>query len=470
MCAFMLGCISPNALEIKYVLVGFAVLFISFMLTFQPYYLLLGTVLASGVWTAITFETTRTKEIERYLGKEVHVIGEIVAYPIKKNTELLLKVKPIQIAIVDEEYKSKEMHSNIQVKVKDNEGLKKGNIVEFISVIEEPRDFSDFNYTDHLKSQNIYSVTEAKTVKVFDQHVNMLVSLRSEIINKINDTFPGTHAKLLTGMLIGTREKFSESFAKSLSMTSTSHIIAVSGYNVSLITSSILSIAGLINRKLLTYLACVFILIFIIIVGVDNTPAFRAFIMGSILLTSKLLGRRIPIIKILVLVAMLFHVLNPHIYQSLSFQLSFVATAGLVLGSEPCTKMFKRVVPQGILDEFTSSITALLATFPISYASFGTIPVYGLFVNILVAPIVPLVTILGFAWILITGFNQSLGELLGLLVWGIVELLIKIIDFATSLPYANITLELGREYSPFLYILFLYFLFEVSYRAYKGHV
>ena len=433
---------------------------------FNPKIIFILLFFALGLFRATVFESQFESGISAYFDQKIRLTSEIVNYPEITEREMLLVVKPltVQNGFFDGNIKQ----GLVQVKVNKYEQLSNGQIISFDIVLEKPENFSDFDYVDNLRSKNIHAIGVASNIKSEKRDkglVGKISAYRNNIISRIGQSFVDPHSKLLSGMLIGTREQFSEAFANSLSITSTSHVIAVSGYNISLVSNSILSLSGLINRKILIYSSYFFLGVFIVMVGVDNIPAFRAFLMGSLIMASKLIGRRVNSLKVLVFVAMILHILNPYTYKSLSFQLSFAATSGLMLGTNMVETFLSNILPKRIIAEITTTLTALLATFPITFSSFGKIPVYGLVANVLIAPLVPIITIVGVAWLVLGSINDYVSLFFEGLLSINLGVMVSIIRYLSELPYADLSLAVNSKLPLWgLYLALLVLLFERGYR------
>lgn len=464
--SFLVGCmvvIDMNSDMIQ-IIIMLGVLLIGVVL--DPKVIFIMLFFSLGIIRTNIFENQFEYGISAYYNQKVRLTSEIVNYPTINESEMLLVVEPISIMQGSQERKID--HGLVQLKVGRYEQFGKGQIISSDVVLEKPENFSDFNYIDNLRSRNIHAIGVASNISIEPTEEGLVATLgafRNNIILKINKTLPDPDSKLLSGMLIGTREQFSESFANSLSITSTSHVIAVSGYNISLVSNSILSLSGLINRRILIYSSYFFLGIFIVIVGVDNIPAFRAFLMGSLIMASKLLGRRVNSLKVLVFVAMLLHLLNPYTYKSLSFQLSFAATSGLMLGTNSIETLLEKVIPKRFISEISTTLTALLATFPITFSNFGNIPVYGLLTNVLIAPFVPIITILGVTWLVL----GSISDYVSLFLEGILStnlwIMVSIIRLLSKLPYADLSVDINSMLPICaIYIGLVLLMFERSYR------
>lgn len=466
--SFIAGCIAaneiPEVLYLKPLWIG--VVLVSVI---KPKTILCIVFLLLGAARVVFLNTDSVNHISFYTDRDVTVRAIVSAYPASKGLEKTLVLKPYELSLDGKNVPIK--HGYIQGKISKYIAVNKGDKIEFNTFLEKPQNFEEFNYVEYLKSNNIYATAKGfKELKITDSsnRLDKIVNdIRTSIVTRINKGLPDPHAKLLAGMLIGTREQFSTDFANNLSITGTTHVIAVSGYNISLVITSILSLSGFVNRKTLLYLSYVGLIIFLLIVGIDNLPAFRAGIMGFVTLTALLTGRKTTGVFALSMVAALLHLQNPFSYKSLSFQLSFAATAGLMVLSRNISMLLKNILPSFIKEEFSTTLTALIVTFPITFGNFGKLALYALFTNLLIAPLIPFITFSGISWLILDSLNNTLGFLIKGFVWAALELMVRIVDYIAALPKADITYT--QETTKFVIasiILIILFLFESSYRNY----
>jgi competence protein ComEC len=422
-----------------------------------------------GVARVIHASNIDIEHIKYHLDNYLTIEAKVVSYPQIKNQEQILILQPR--SIINKNVESKIKDGRVQLKLSKYFNINKGDVLKYSTLLESPENFDGFDYNEYLKSQNIYGLSKNPSNLVIFQGEslieNKITNLRKRIISEINTSFYDPHAKLLAGMLIGTREQFSPEFANNLSITSTSHVIAVSGYNISLIVVSILRCSGYINRRLLIYFTSLCLTFFIAIVGLDNLPALRAGIMGYVTLVSFLLGRRNSGVFVLLLVAGILHIHNPFTYRSLSFQLSFAATFGLMSFSALINTSISRILKMKIGEEIATTLTAMLLTFPVTFSNFGKITTYGLFANLLIAPLIPIITFLGIIFLLVNIMDTPITSVVRALLWGSLELMVRIINRIASLPYSDIVIDSNLDKVGIAsMVLIAIIFFELKYRDY----
>lgn len=338
---------------------------------------------------------------------------------------------------------------------------KYGDHIRIIGVLEEPKPFDSFDYKDYLRTQNIETVIRPFSIELVDKKNNDPILLISKfkylLSSKIKTQLPEPHSSLVLGILIGTKENMPKQFDEFLSVTSTTHIIAVSGYNVSVILALILSLAGLIPRKLSVILAYIILFLFMFLVGLNNLPAMRASIMGFAFLTSQVIGRRGGIISFLPLSAAFLVFLNPISYKSISFQLSFFSTLGLVLLNNKIEDYLK-IIPEIFRKELSPTFSATFSTLPIILSNFGQISTISPLVNMLVLPVVPIVMLLGAVYSILVFISYSFSKIFSVILYLPLEYMIRIIELFGRLEFTRIDVGFaGNILSLFILILLFYF-------------
>ncbi len=466
--SYIFGCVVSNELGILEEKIWYlAALILSVFLFPRTFFLVLLFLLGS---LTVYLSQNRSNNLSEFTENQVELTAVIVAYPHTKGLDQVLTLKPERLEFQD----GKEIYPKqgyVQAKVSRFIHIKKGDKIEMGVYLEKPENFDGFDYVEYLKSNNIYATGNnpklnnvESSSKFYEEKINLV---RENVVMKINSTFPDPHAKLLAGMIIGTREQFSQEFAKNLSISGTTHVVAVSGYNISLIINSIMSTAGYFHRRTLIYFSYFGLLVFLLLVGVDNIPALRATLMGFVLLYAKLKGRRTSGFLILIFIAVLMHIQNPYTYRSLSFQLSFAATGGLMLISSHLTKLFSKFLPETINEDVSTTMTAIFVTFPITFANFGKVTLYALLANILIAPLVSLISLGGIFWLIISEISESLGLIVRYFVWACLELMVIVINFTAGLPFSDISYSTNLKEIAILVLAFLVIVFfEFNYREY----
>lgn len=317
--------------------------------------------------------------------------------------------------------------------------------------------YEDFAYGDYVKISGILERTEAgdsygrylfryRILYTMDRAKVDLVdpagfSLRGELYKlkgvvqeRINALYFEPGASLVSGLLLGSRKGMSEELTLAFQSVGLTHIVAVSGYNISLVIACIFSLFGFLPLKKRVILSVVMVAAFVLFVGA-SAAAVRAGIMGSLSMWGLYTGRRSQAFFALLWSALGMTLWNPAILAfDIGFQLSFASTLGLLV----FTPMLERFVPlkMGFLKEaLLLTLSAQLATFPFIVFYFGRLSLISPLANLAVAPLLP------FA-MLFSGLS-----LLASPVALLASVYIKGIIFATRLlakvPYADVPVTLS---------------------------
>jgi len=201
--------------------------------------------------------------------------------------------------------------------------------------------------------------------------------------------FVGEAGVLAKGLILGGSSAFSAETIADLRRSGTSHLVAVSGYNVTIITVQLFKLLrNTVSRRIAFIVTIVFLLAFCVMTGM-SASIMRATIFGLLFLVGKMLGRRSAAINALLVAAFLMILINPYILWDVGFQLSFAATFGLVVGGW----IFPATSAGGWISSLKSvlqeTIFAQIFTLPIILTAFGQVSLLAPVANLLILPLVP---------------------------------------------------------------------------------
>lgn len=272
--------------------------------------------------------------------------------------------------------------------------------------------------------------------RVFSQ---IKLSVEQRLINALTEP----SASLTTGLLFGSRQNFSDDFMDSLKRTNTMHIIAVSGFNITILTEFIRRILGFLSKKQVFITTSILVVAFVLMIGAPES-AVRAGIMGIALLLGRLIGRRVYIPSLIVLTALLMALPNPYILRyNLGFQLSFLAFVGLVaLG--PFIESRLSFLPPIFREITGATVGATLAVMPILVSlSGGFVSLIGPLINLIILPLVPLIMLLGFIVLLASLTWSAVANSLGILIFLPSLFVVTVIEKASRVPLATVSWPVG---------------------------
>lgn len=328
-----------------------------------------------------------------------------------------------------------------------------GEGVELYGRLLTPRDDADFSYRSYLARQGAYSEMPFASAEPTAQRGgtwlgHALYAIRQHGVATLHRLYADPVASLLAGILLGDETGISPSLKTAFNDTATRHIVAISGFNISIIAGLALSLASRhfgVRRGVWIAAGCV--IGYTVLVGAQASVV-RAAIMGLVVLGSQLAGRDQHSLNTLAFTAALMALINPLVLWDVGFQLSFTATLGLVVMAEPmqhaAASALEARLPtawaarlKGPLSEYVLlTLAAQIFTLPLLLYHFGRLSLIALPANILILPLQPAILIFGGLSLLLGMLLTGLGQLFALLAWLLASLTISIVEWLSSPSWA----------------------------------
>jgi len=333
-----------------------------------------------------------------------------------------------------------------------------GDVLKITGGLETPEPFDNFDYKTYLERQGIYSVIYYPGVELLDsgqvlKPLQWIYSLRERLSVSLARALPEPQGSLAQAILLGLRGNIPDSLYQAFSRTGTAHLLAISGLHMSIIIAILLSLGILLfgrQRSIYIWLALVLTWLYTLLAGM-HPPVIRAAIMGSLFLIAEYLGRQRSAIIALAFAAAVMVGIQPYILWSVSFQLSFLAMAGLVLlypyfqawGRKGVAAIFRNreaLVTTGsmITDVFAASLAAIIAVWPLIAYNFGVVSLVALPATFFTLPALPFIIVTS-ALVAFTGlFALLAAQILGWLAWLFFSYLVFLVQGFDALPHASL--------------------------------
>jgi competence protein ComEC len=333
-----------------------------------------------------------------------------------------------------------------------------GDILKISGKLEKPYP-QDYYFKHGIKGEiknpeNIVKVGGGGNVIVKE-----IYNIGNAFENSLTKILPEPYAAFQDGLILGTKINIPDSLMSEFNRTGTTHIVAVSGYNVTIIIMFISYLLMRFGRKISFFGSMLVIVVFVILTGAVAS-VLRAGILMALVIFAKFIGRR-PYYPILILlVADLMLLFNPYALKNdISFQLSFLAFTGLIFVSPKIEQIkFIKDLPDTVKKAFSETMGAQIAVLPILLFNFGILSFVAPLANILILPIVPLSMFLGFVGGIGGLVWLELGRILGLVAWIPLKYMIVVEDLLSKVPGAAVTLKLSNWWwIPVYYLLVLIF-------------
>ena len=363
-------------------------------------------------------------------------------------------------------YKNKKFI--VYINKKNKKLLEYGDLIEIkgeYSAPEVARNYKGFDYSQYLKTLNIYGTIKVEESKIINKNQlsPILISInniKEKMIDNANRNMPKRTANLLLGILIGERDNIQEDIIESFRTANLSHILAVSGAHTSYI---ILGITYLISKsktpKRIGYIITIInLLIFIIITGASYSVV-RACIMAIVVIGAKICYRKENFFTSICISLIIILIQNPFAINDIGLKLSFMGTAGIVIFNKSITNFFiKLKIKQKIAEALSVTFSAQLMIMPITILNFNTISLTFFISNILASPLLGIIIIFGFISIFISSILNLISKILFLILHIFLELLILVSKVTEKIPGSSILVRTPNIlFAIVYYILILFF-------------
>ena len=317
------------------------------------------------------------------------------------------------------------------------------------------------SYSRYLKarytSANLARNPEVEFVREGGGVLRAIYDLAQVLQKRIFLLLPGDGGVMAKGLLVGGSDEFSREFWQMARNSGTAHLVAVSGYNVSIITIILFRyVRAAFSRRAAMVAAVILLVVFCLMTGASPS-ILRASLMGALYVASKLIGRRSVIVNSLFAAGLLMLLFNPNALWDIGFQLSFTATSGLIFLGEPLGEFARAFLSAGrirwIAGFFLETISAQIFSLPILIASFGEISLVAPFANVLILPLVPWAMLVIFITALVSYLSLTLGYFLAGGASLMMGYFVAVIEFFGSLSAATREVEVSPKEVIALYLL-----------------
>lgn len=333
-----------------------------------------------------------------------------------------------------------------------------------------PPSYPDFNYRRFLARKGIHTLVQHADLTLLatgqgQPWLQGLYAARAAASAMIERLLPQPYAALANGMILGIESGIPRRLYDQFNLTGASHVIVISGSNIAIVSGILLGLFSRLlgrRKRLATTLTLSGIALYTVLAGAD-AAVVRAAIMGAMYVVAVHLQRQSSAMISLFFAALLMLLANPLTLWDVGFQLSFMATLGLVLFNAPLkrrwdTSVGKHLPPliNGILAEgLLVTAAAQFATMPLVVAYFGRLSLISFIVNLLIIPVQPpimiaggLATLTAFVWL-------GLGKLVALLPYASLWWTVHVVQAGAGIPWGSLEVNaFGRLLASSYYILF----------------
>jgi len=371
-----------------------------------------------------------------YDGEYTKFQGLIIDEPDKRINHTKLTIKP-----------SEGFEGKVLVSASMYPEYQYGDLIEVNCKLKRPEPFNGFRYDRYLAKNGIYLLCSYPRVKLIsrgngDWLLTNIFKFKAKLQQTINSNLPEPQASLFSAITLGARRGVPQELSDKFSITGTSHLIAISGLHITIITVILmkLALACYVPRQKAFWLITIVLAGYVIMIGFPPS-AVRASLMGWLAMLAMYFGRLNRSTNALIFVASLMILINPKILRDdIGFQLSFCAVLGLIYISPLFERWFQKMPSYlGIKESLQMTLSAQITTMPLIVYNFGRLSLVGPLANLLVLPVLPYLMVIGFG-VLFLGLIFPGAQYLFWPVYLILTYVIKVVELLAVIPFVALNL------------------------------
>jgi competence protein ComEC len=396
--------------------------------------------------------------IAQYTGGKHSLVGYVAA-------ELDVRMDGVRYIVAVTHIGDEKVHGRVYVKSELYPRYVYGDVLQITCRVEVPEPIEDFRYDMYLARFRVFALCQTPRITKVGEGdgqslYRFIFSLKIMVAEKINVLWHEPYASFMAGLLYGYRGGLG-SLNELFAITGVTHIIAISGYNITIVASILIAFCtGIrIPRKKAFWIIIFGIMLFVLFAGA-SASVVRAGIMGGIVLFAKQLGRNSRVGNVMMLTAVIMCLHNPFVLLwDAGFQLSFVATMGLVYGTKPLERVFFWVPKaMGIQESLVSTLAAIIATLPLILYQFGRLSLVAPVVNILILWVLPWIMLFGFFAVCVSAVFLPLAQVLSWIAFVGMKYIVVIVSWFAQLPFASIHIAIPAWSMCVAYMYMIYLL------------
>ncbi len=398
-----------------------------------------------GVWPAgiSYFFTPHGHALEERVGEQVALEGVVVSEPEARenDTRYVVETSGSRVMVYDEPYAK----------------LEYGDKVSVAGKLEKPEKFltdvgREFDYPAYLAKDGIYYIVRFANVKSVLDNAGLpvkagnpvkafLFRVKNAFIKNLERAIPFPESGLGAGITVAGKQALPKNVLDEFNLTGTSQVVVLSGYNVTIVAEALSSLLAFLPSAAGYAGGALCIILFTLMAG-GTATVVRAALMALIVIAGKLARRHYDVLRALFVAVFFMLVWNPMllVYDP-SFQLSVLATFGIILIPKRITKYFLWLTERfQIRQILVSTISAQIAVLPLIIYLTGAFSIWSVLANALLALVIPLTMFLCF----LTGFFGFVANFLalpfGFVAFAFLHAELALVHFFSVLPLASIKL------------------------------
>lgn len=344
-----------------------------------------------------------------------------------------------------------------------------GSEVKISGKMQKPGMIEDFDYQRYLRGKRVaYTILIPDKVELINDEPSLkyralryLYLFKHKFEQALNTNLHEPYSSLGVGIITGSKRSMPEDIANDLSVAGLTHIVALSGFNVTIIIMAITAILScFLHKKKIFLIGILLVLAFVVMTGASPS-VIRAGIFSLLILFGRTLGRKAYQTNVLLLTAVIMLALNPFILaDDLGFQLSFLAFCGIIYLSPVLAKSIEssiiRFLPKYIKAPLVETLSAQIMVLPLISFAFGKISLIAPISNVLVLWVIPLAMLLSIIAGTVAIIVPYLGIYLAYIAWPTLYYIVMVAKTSAKLPWAMVEINQGSYLLTIIFYLLIY--------------
>lgn len=423
---------------------------------------------AAAVISVSVYTSLKVAPTEVCQGQTVHINAELCELPYEQYGKFYYKLNAASVVT-----ENGDTVNDVRITVSSRKDLE----LEPYDRIEADVDiFKDSSLSSVTKGYMLSGTVDTeKTIvvtKTSDKPIYYYaLQARKGISEKISEFLPEKEASFITAFLTGDKTSVPEEMRSDLSRAGISHIIAVSGFHISLLSGLVMQFFTVLfrkNKRIAAGISIIAVLSYMAIAGFSPS-VLRAGIIQMIMLSGILLFRKSDSLNSLGLAVLLITFCNPYSAADISLILSASASFGILFWSPKMERRIRKAIfpkksrynrlkrksrkhfriqalLKSFIKVFSVSFSAYLMTLPAVILWFRKVPTYSVITNILISPAVP-VMVAAVIFILVLSFLPWLASPFAFVTGCITDYILAAAGAISSLPFSVI--NVSQEFVPY---------------------
>lgn len=270
------------------------------------------------------------------------------------------------------------------------------------------------------------------------QYDSFFSSIREGLYLKLQKIYPSPHVELLAGTTLGYNAlNRVPTFNDILLKSGTIHVVVVSGFNIVLLFRFVERLVGSIYKFRNYLFALILTFVYAVFTGFGY-PVIRAWLMSALSFSAKYLGLNVSQLHVVTFSGFAMLILSPLTLYELSFQLSFLAVIGLIVVGPVVTNVIEKRIsnPSPLVSDFSTSLAAQCAVWPLLSYNFGSINLISPFANAVVLWTIPRITVFGIIAVCLIPIKQF-SFLLSFVIYPFLDFFVEVTTVIARIPFAS---------------------------------